>query len=83
MHIVLSNGIYIDKSNIKPRLQNRIRKLALMSNPNFYKNQALGLSNYNNSRTIYLGEDSDQYIHIPRGAFKVLQDKCTKGVRFI
>ena len=50
-----------------------------MSNPNFYKNQALGLSNYNNSRTIYLGEDSDQYIHISRGAFNALQDKCTKG----
>lgn len=79
MHIVLSNGIYIDKSNIKPRLQNRIRKLALMSNPNFYKNQALDLSNYNNSRTIYLGDDSDQYIHITRGTLKALQDKCAKA----
>ena len=30
--------------NLTPRLENQIRQLALLSNPNFYKKQALGLS---------------------------------------
>ncbi len=46
LHVVYQNGLYIDKSNLTPRLENRIRQLALLSNPNFYKKQALGLSNY-------------------------------------
>jgi hypothetical protein len=34
--IIQANGIYIDKRNLKPRLQNAIRRLAAYSNPQFY-----------------------------------------------
>ena len=48
IHIVLSNGIYIDTLNLMPRIQNQIRSLAAFDNPEFYKNKRLGYSNYNN-----------------------------------
>lgn len=46
LHIILSNGIYVDNTNLKAAMQNRIRRMAAISNPVFYKNQAIGTSNY-------------------------------------
>ena len=76
LNITLANAVYINKSNLRPRLQNRIRELAAFKNPVFYKNQAINLSNLNNHRYIYLGEDSKDYISIPRGLLNVLLNKC-------
>lgn len=72
MDMVLANAIYIDTKNLKPRIQNQIRKLAAFSNPIFYKNQAMGISNFENFRYIYLGEDEKGYIRIPRGLLEQL-----------
>ena len=66
LFITLANGVYIDTSNLAPRIQNRIRELAAFRNPAFYKNQAMGLSNFANARFIYLGNDANGYIKIPR-----------------
>lgn len=68
LHITLSNGIYVDNTNLKASMQNKIRRMAAISNPIFYKNQAIGTSNYDTSRWIYLGKDHlSGYIQIPRG----------------
>ena len=53
LHIILANGIYVDNTNLNAAMQNRIRRMAAFSNPVFYKNQAIGTSNYD--------------IQIPRG----------------
>ena len=77
LHITLSNGIYVDNTNLKASIQNKIRRMAAISNPIFYKNQAIGASNYDTSRWIYLGKDYlSGYIQIPRG----LQDELLKSV---
>lgn len=67
LHIVNSNGLYIDSYNLMPRIQNQIRSMAAFSNPVYYKNLRLGFSNYNNSSSVYLGLDIDGYIRLPRG----------------
>ncbi len=74
--IVLADGIYVDTLNLKPRIQNQIRRLAAFDNPIFYKNHNLGYSNWNQPRVIYLGEDLDDYIKIPRGLLETLINKC-------
>lgn len=80
MHITLSNGIYVDNTNLKPALQNKIRRMAAISNPIYYKNQALGTSNYETSRWIYLGRDHlSGYIEIPRGLYGTLIDNIEKA----
>ena len=78
MHITLSNGIYVDNINLKASMQNKTRKMVAISNPIFYKNQAIGTSNYDTPRWIYLGKDHlSGYIQIPRG----LRDELLERVR--
>ena len=78
LHITLSNGIYVDNTNLKASIQNKIRRMAAISNPIFYKNQAIGTSNYDTSRWIYLGKDHlSGYIQIPRG----LQDELFESIK--
>ncbi|MCM1235775.1 MAG: DEAD/DEAH box helicase family protein [Ruminococcus flavefaciens] len=76
LQIILFNGIYIATENLQPRIQNQIRRLAAFSNPIFYKNQAMGLSNFANARFIYLGSDGDGYIKIPRGLLESIIAEC-------
>ena len=78
LHIILANGIYVDNTNLNAAMQNRIRRMAAFSNPVFYKNQAIGTSNYDTARWIYLGKDHlSGYIQIPRG----LQDELWKNIK--
>ena len=79
IHIVLSNGIYIDTLNLMPRIQNQIRSLAAFDNPEFYKNKWLGYSNYYNFSAVYLGKDIDGYIQIPRGLREKIIEECEKA----
>ena len=79
LHIVLADGVYVDALNLQPRLQNQIRALAAFDNPVFYKNKRLGYSNYYNFSTVYLGEDTEGYIKIPRGLLETLTQKCEQA----
>ena len=84
LDITLSNGLYVDCLNLKPRIQNRIRRMAAFSNPIFYKNQKIGTSNFDTSRWIYLGKDHlGGYIQIPRGLQEeLLQQASDAGITY-
>ena len=71
--IMLADDIYIDKRNLKPRLQNAIRRLAAYSNPQFFQNLALGFSTRETPRIVYNGYDEGDYIALPRGCFEELK----------
>lgn len=79
LHITLSNGVYVDTVNLQPRIQNQIRRMAAFSNPVFYKNQAMGLSNFENCRYIYLGSDEGGFIKVPRGILENITEECKKA----
>ena len=79
LHMVLSNGVYIDTLNLMPRIQNQIRSLAAFDNPEFYKNKRLGYSNYYNFSAVYLGKDVDGYIQVPRGLKEQIIEECNKA----
>ena len=53
--------------------------MAAFANPVFYKNQAMGLSNFANGRYIYLGQDEGGYIGIPRGLREELIERCERA----
>ena len=78
LHMVLSDGLYIDTLNLMPRLQNQIRSLAAFDNPEYYKNARMGYSNYYNFSAVYLGKDIDGYIQVPRGLRESIIDECKK-----
>lgn len=78
MQITLSNGIYVDTTNLKAAIQNKIRRMAAVSNPVFYKNYSIGLSNFGIPRWIYMGKDHlSGYIQIPRGLYDDLLERIT------
>ena len=79
LHMILSNGVYVDALNLMPRIQNQIRSLAAFDNPEFYKNKRLGYSNYYNYSAVYLGKDVDGYIRVPRGLRERISEECTKA----
>ena len=69
---------YIDRLNLKAAIQNQIRRLAAIRNPIFYKNAAIGMSNFATAQWIYLGKDHlSGYIEIPRG----LQDRLVEKIK--
>ena len=76
LHIVLADGVYVDALNLSPRLQNQIRCLATIDNPEFYRRKNSGNSTYYYLSTIYLGRDVEGYIQVPRGLFGTLTEKC-------
>lgn len=76
LSITLSNGIYVDSISLKPAMQNKIRRMAAIQNPVFYKNQAIGMANFSTSQWIYLGKDDlNGYIQIPRGLYEGLLER--------
>lgn len=79
LHMVLSNGVYIDVLNLMPRIQNQIRSMAAFDNPEFYRNKRLGYSNYYNFSALYLGRDIDGYIQVPRGLKEQIIEKCNEA----
>ena len=72
LDITLANRIYIDTRNIKPRSQNALRLLASFGNPVYFKNKALGYSNFKVERFIYAGYDDGHFICLPRGLLEVI-----------
>lgn len=77
LNITMANRIYIDIKNMKPRMQNQIRRLAAFSNPEFYKNQAMGFSTQGTARIISCSQDIENYVCIPRGCEENLIEKLT------
>ena len=79
MMITLSDGVYVNTVNLQPRIQNQIRRMAAFSNPVFYKNQVMGLSNFDNYKYIYLGSDEGGFIKVPRGILENITKECQKA----
>ena len=73
LQIILSDGVYVDKRNLKPRIQNAIRRIAAFSNSQFFMNLKMGFSNQDTSRVVYAGYDEGDYIVIPRGCLDDLK----------
>ena len=79
LHVVLDDGIYVDALNLLPRIQNQIKSMATIDNPEFYINLRTGRSNYYNYRAISMWSDTEGYIKVPRGILEKLTQKCDES----
>ena len=75
IHLVLDDGLYVDTLNLLPRIQNQIKGMATIDNPQFYDNRKYGRSNYYNLRTISMWSESNGYIKVPRGLLETITAK--------
>lgn len=67
VQIILNNMIYIEKAGLTQKFMNRIMRLAVFQNPEFYRYQAMRMPIYNIPRIINLCAETDRYLAIPRG----------------
>jgi len=72
IELVLSNQIYVPKSDLTPSLRNRLIRLAAFQNPEFYQAQAMRLSTYGKPRIISCCEDFPKHLALPRGCLDEL-----------
>lgn len=72
--IQFANMVYIDTRNLKPRIQNQIRRLATFRNKEFFKRKAMGLSTRGMNTWIECAMDIDYWLCIPRGCLALLQN---------
>ena len=83
IHILLSDRIYIDSSEMSNKLKRQLRRLATFSNKQYFQNQAMDMPNYNEARFIYLGADEGKYIILPRGLLEDLLKRFNKaGIKY-
>jgi superfamily II DNA or RNA helicase len=67
VEIVKANMLYIPKNGISQRALNRLKRLAVFKNPEFFKHQAMRISTYGKDRIICCADDSADYLCLPRG----------------
>ena len=79
LHIVLDNGLYVDTLNLLPRLQNQIKGLATIENPEFAQNRFRRKSFYYSLRTISVWHEINGYIRVPLGLLEVIKEKAAAG----
>jgi hypothetical protein len=70
--ITSANMLHIEKRNLSPRALNRIRRLAAFKNPQFHDHQRYRISTWNIPRIISTADETDEYLSIPRGAYRAL-----------
>ncbi len=80
--LVLGNQIYIEKNGLPPELLNRLVRLAVFQNPEFYKAQAMRLPTFGKPRVISCAEDFTKHIALPRGCLDEISELLQSlGVR--
>ena len=75
---VLENQIYIDKSNLLPKEQSYLKRLASFTNPKFYELQKLRMTIFcgTTPRIISCFEENEKYLILPRGCIDKIRDIC-------
>lgn len=74
LEIIEANGIYVRKQNTNARMRNRIRRIALYKNPEYFKmiRRNNEVSHLKNPYYIYCGREYKEYIFLPRGCSEAL-----------
>ena len=70
--LALADRLYVEKAGISQYALNRIKRLAAFRNPDFYKSQAMRLPIYDKPRVIDCGEETDDYLILPRGCLMMV-----------
>jgi len=72
--VTLANLVYFEKAQLPQVLANRLIRLAVFQNPEFYKAQAMRISVWDKPRVIGCAENYPQHIALPRGCLDAALD---------
>jgi hypothetical protein len=74
IEVVLSNQVYIDRSELAPALVNRLIRLAAFQNPEFYAAQAMRRPTFGKPRVLSCAELFTKHVALPRGCLDAALD---------
>ena len=74
IEVVLSNQVYIDRSELAPALVNRLIRLAAFQNPEFYAAQSMRLPTFGKPRVLSCAELFTKHVALPRGCLDAALD---------
>lgn len=82
VEVILSNQVYIDRTELPPSLVNRLVRLAAFQNPEFYAAQGMRLPTFGKPRVISCAELFTKHIALPRGCVDAVVDLLvSNGIR--
>lgn len=70
----LGRVLRVNKASLTPQLLFYLKKVASFSNPEYYAKQAMRQPTYQVPETVYLFEEDDSYLYLPRGLLSHLQE---------
>jgi len=71
---VLAQKLFVEKAGLPSPLLDRIKRLAAFQNPEFYQKQSMRLSTAMTPRVIACAEDLPQFVGLPRGHRREVED---------
>lgn len=78
LEIRLGRVLEVKKANLSSQLLFYLKKLASFSNPEYYLKQAMRQPVYQIPETIWLFEEDDAYLYLPRGLVSTLRETFPK-----
>ena len=72
VRVTRADMLWVRKEGLTPRFLNYLRRMAAFSNPEFYRQQAMGFSTWKTPRIIACHDETDSYIGLPRGKYEFL-----------
>lgn len=79
VNLTRADMLWIRKEGLTPRFLNSLRRLAAFSNPEFYRQQAMGFSTWKTPRIIACHHETNSYIGIPRGKYEYLVELLSQS----
>ena len=73
LELVIADLIYVPKDPLPAALRTRLARLAAFQNPEFYRAQAMRLPTFGKPRILHCGEETSQYLALPRGCLEEIR----------
>lgn len=79
VNLTRADMLWIRKEGLTARFLNSLRRMAAFSNPEFYRQQAMGFSTWRTPRIVACHDETDSYLGIPRGKYEYLVDLLSQS----
>lgn len=84
IRVTRSNMLYVSTEGMSRAAIDAVRRLAAFANPEFYKAQSMHISTRGKPRVLYMGQDFEGHIALPRGCDEALTNLlATAGVEAV
>lgn len=74
LKVVHGQSLFVEKVHLSPPIKARLKRLAILANPEFHRREAMRLTVAGTPRVIRCFEEDEQWLSIPRGCKNALEE---------